>query len=104
MSQFKRILGDLEGALEFLLASKDFIESRKEFEEQISNIKSLSIRSDLCLSIARHYKHLAQIDGIKEKAKEEAKYFLKKSAENGIQYETQHEMLPEFFNRDIPVE
>jgi len=33
MSQFQKTLKDLDGALDFLPASKDFIESREELEE-----------------------------------------------------------------------
>lgn len=99
----ERILKDLEGALKYFPASKSVEEFKKEITQIVDKIDSLSTRSDIYLVLAKGSKYFSQIDGIKDNCMEASKNFLRKSAENGAQYDFQNEMLPEFFDRDKPI-
>ncbi|MDP3026900.1 MAG: hypothetical protein Q8N63_04275 [Nanoarchaeota archaeon] len=103
VGESERVLKDLEGALKYLPASKNIGKFTEEITQVVDKIKSLSTRSNIYMSLAQGFKYFAQLDGIRDNCMEASKYFLKKSAENGAQYDLQHEMLPEMFDRDKPV-
>lgn len=65
----------------------DFTETREDIDKILDSLDSFDnphLQSAICGMVVRHYKHLAQLDGIRDNAKEEAKYFLQKLN----QYET----------------
>ena len=64
-----------------------------QFHRHIDNLCKIFEKEELyplaealCFSVAAHYKHLAQIDGIREEARKEAEYFLQK----GLGYKKIH--------------
>lgn len=68
------------------LSAADFSQFHKYIDdlcEIFEKEKLHTLAKDLCFSVAAHYKHLAQIDGIREEAKKEAEYFFQK----GLEYE-----------------
>jgi hypothetical protein len=56
----------------------NFVDTRRNIENLLSAIDHDPAKSILCGIMARHYRHLAQIDAIALKAIEEAKYFSEK--------------------------
>ncbi len=69
------------------LSPLDFEETR---EKLTSILKSMDgnpgLQGNLCLVVAMHYKHLAQIDGIKEEASKEMDYFHQEALGYRIMY------------------
>lgn len=107
MSISEKVLKELEGALKHLPAFGSVDEFGRDISEKIEKIDSLTTKSNLYVDVGRLYKYISKLEGIgdetKEKAKEQARYFLQKAAEYGNQYEIQKEMIPEFFNADKPI-
>lgn len=61
------------------LPALNFEDSDKRFEEILKRISEVSIKYDLCLLMAKSYKHLAQIDGIREEARKRVEYYLREA-------------------------
>ena len=62
------------------LSSMNFVRHHAHLEAFLEFLEKGNAAT-LCLIEAAHYKHLAQIDGIREEAKKESEYFLKKAIE-----------------------
>ena len=57
----------------------DFEKTRYYFDINLCMIHDPVVKRALCNTISAHYRYLAQIDGIRESALEEAAYFSKKA-------------------------
>ncbi len=90
-----------------LPAIQNFGKERGELEKEILKFDSLIGRSNLFLYMSRFYKTIAETSQdyeIKRNASTEAEYFLEQAVKYGQQYKVQSEMLPDFFNKDKPIE
>lgn len=66
------------------IEAADFSRFRKYIDGLLGvyeSIQNYSGAQALCFAVAAHYKHLAQLDGIRDSAKQEAQYFLQKGFE-----------------------
>lgn len=85
---------------------KNFSEFRKGLEEQLKNINSYNIRVRICCTVACLYKtffNISKDDQLKKDAIKEAHYFLNKAKDYISSYNSQKEMLPDFFDADRPI-
>lgn len=57
----------------------NFEKTRYYLDINLCMIHDPVVKKALCNAISGHYRHLAQIDGIRENALEEADYFFKKA-------------------------
>lgn len=73
------------------LESLNFEKTREKLVDVIKSMDgNPGLQKNLCLALARHYKHLAQIDGIREYALKEEDYFYQ--AAMGYRFEREAKM------------
>jgi hypothetical protein len=102
---FSKHMGNKERKVEDLPLIDDYKEARGLLERSVLTSQSLVGRANIFAHVTQLYKALYEsLPEGEERASvlEEAQYFLDKAFEYKEQFDFNHDMLPDFFNRDMP--